>query len=103
MMSYTLEEVKKHKKSDSLWIVNEKKVYDVTDFAGRHPGGLDVMLKHGGQEVTELMLYLQSHKHTQTAYQILEKYQIGHLVEDGDSRKGKQNEAKRRKNKAWHF
>ena len=96
MMYYTVEEVKKHNKSDSLWIVSDSQVYDVTDFAGRHPGGLDVLVKHGGDEVADLMHDVINHQHTETAYQILEKYHIGQL--DHDTERVSQSEARKRIN-----
>ena len=34
------EEIRKHRKPDDTWVVLEGKVYDVTNFKKRHPGGL---------------------------------------------------------------
>ena len=39
------EEVRKHHSPDDLWIVLEGKVYDVTEWKKRHPGGW--MVIHG--------------------------------------------------------
>lgn len=85
MESFTAEEVQKHSKPDSLWIINNGKVFDVTDFAGRHPGGMEALTQEGGKDATAIMQSVHSHKHSKTAYQILEKYQIGllHCSENG--------------------
>ena len=37
------EEVAKHNTPDSLWIAIRGKVYDVTDFVSKHPGGYDIV------------------------------------------------------------
>jgi cytochrome b involved in lipid metabolism len=45
-MSQTVskEQVAAHNKSDSLWIVIDEDVYDVTKFQDDHPGGKKSML-----------------------------------------------------------
>jgi cytochrome b involved in lipid metabolism len=37
------EEVAEHNTPDSLWIAVRGKVYDVTNFAQKHPGGSDIV------------------------------------------------------------
>ena len=78
MAMYTLDEVHRHKTKDSLWVAHEGKVYDVTGFADRHPGGLDILEKEGGHDVTNLMSTVP-HSHSLAAYEILNKYCIGEL------------------------
>lgn len=39
----SVEEVKKHASQDDCWIVVDDVVWDITDFAGEHPGGSDSM------------------------------------------------------------
>jgi cytochrome b involved in lipid metabolism len=36
-MSFTLDQVKQHSERESLWLVIENKVYDVTKFIEDHP------------------------------------------------------------------
>ncbi len=79
MVTYSVEEVLKHKTEQSLWITRDNKVYDVTDFAQRHPGGAAVLCKHAGQDVSHFMSDPVSHTHSKVAYQILNKYYIGDL------------------------
>ncbi|PSR79296.1 mitochondrial cytochrome-like protein b2 [Coniella lustricola] len=45
-------EIANHKTADSCWIVIENKVYDVTGFLNRHPGGRGILLKQGGTDAT---------------------------------------------------
>ena len=37
--SFTVEEVATHKNGLSCWLILDNKVYDVTTFIGKHPGG----------------------------------------------------------------
>lgn len=41
-------EVAKHNSTKSCWILLDSKVYDVTSFLSRHPGGAAIILKHAG-------------------------------------------------------
>lgn len=41
-------EIAKHKSSDSCWIVVHGKVYNVTEFLDKHPGGRAILLKQAG-------------------------------------------------------
>ena len=45
---FKLDEVRKHNRPDDLWIVISGDVYDVTQYAKEHPGGLAPLLIHGG-------------------------------------------------------
>ena len=65
--------------SERLCIINSGKAYDVTEFADRHPGGRKLLENHVGQDVTELMQNHENHKHSNSAYKILDKYYIGDL------------------------
>ena len=78
MEKYSLEEVRRHKSKDSLWVAHKGKVYDVTSFLDRHPGGGDVLMEKGGVDVTDVM-DSAPHHHSPAAYQILSKYCIGEL------------------------
>lgn len=46
------QEVSSHCSNESVWIVLYGKVYDLTDFLGKHPGGDEVILAAAGKEVT---------------------------------------------------
>jgi len=49
---YTVEEVLKHNTASSLWVIMNRKVYDVTAFHKKHPGGAGVLLQMGGKDAT---------------------------------------------------
>ncbi|KAK3299268.1 FMN-dependent dehydrogenase-domain-containing protein [Chaetomium fimeti] len=46
-------ELASHNTLGSLWIAVDGLVYDFTDFAPTHPGGLSVLLEHAGKDGTE--------------------------------------------------
>jgi cytochrome b involved in lipid metabolism len=41
---YTWEEVRKHNVEQSCWLVVRDRVYDVTSWIAKHPGGVDALL-----------------------------------------------------------
>ena len=49
---YTVEEVAKHNTAASLWVIMNRKVYDVTALHKKHPGGPGVLLQMGGKDAT---------------------------------------------------
>ena len=50
MEKYTLDEISKHNTKDSLWLIIDNKVYDVTKYhVYEHPGGPEVMLDRAGK------------------------------------------------------
>ncbi|CAH8651903.1 unnamed protein product [Heterobilharzia americana] len=61
---FTLAEVRKHNKSDDLWIIIHDKVYDLTKFVSEHPGGETVLEEQAGDYGTEpfedVILHLQT-------------------------------------------
>ena len=79
---FSFEEVQQHNTEKDAWVVHRGKVYDVSEFLERHPGGKDVLLAYAGQDVTTLMTQDDLHKHTTFAYGWLGKYLIGRLKGD---------------------
>ena len=77
--TFSVEDVQQHNKEKDAWITHRGKVYDVSDFLERHPGGKDILLSYAGQDVTTLMTQEDIHEHTSFAYGWLGKYQIGRL------------------------
>ncbi|OAP62482.1 hypothetical protein AYL99_04687 [Fonsecaea erecta] len=45
-------EVAQHASRDSCWVIVSGKVYDVTDYLERHPGGSQILLQYGGKDAT---------------------------------------------------
>nr|BDV32468.1 fatty acid desaturase delta4 desaturase [Cololabis saira] len=50
---YTWEEVQKHRSRNDQWLVIDRKVYNVTQWAKRHPGGFRVLGHYAGEDATE--------------------------------------------------
>lgn len=72
----TIEEVAKHNSPDSCWVIHEGRVYDVTSFLFDHPGGEEILVKHSGNDITQLFKEIG---HSEHARSLLEKYYIGNL------------------------
>lgn len=49
---YTWEEIQKHNLRTDKWLVIERKVYNVTKWANRHPGGQRVISHYAGEDAT---------------------------------------------------
>jgi cytochrome b involved in lipid metabolism len=50
--TYTLDEVKTHNSEGDCWIIIDGKVYDVSGFTDKHPGGSSALSKNGGLDAT---------------------------------------------------
>lgn len=72
---YTMEEVSKHNKKSDAWLVINKKVYDVTKWIPKHPGG-SMIMKGVGKDATELFKTIG---HSSNAKKILKTLKIGSL------------------------
>jgi len=73
------EEIREHRSESSPWLVINGKVYDVTEFQKRHPGG-DMILLGAGRHSTEL--YLSHHPSYVLESKMLDKFYIGDV--DGE-------------------
>lgn len=49
-----MDEIKKHNNSQSLWMVLNGKVFDLTKYLPHHPGGEAKLLKGAGKDATSL-------------------------------------------------
>lgn len=74
---YTVEEVQQHNTASSLWVIMNRKVYDVTAFHKRHPGGPAVLLQMAGKDATAAAA--ASHK-TSLPSNLMWEFCIGHIV-----------------------
>jgi len=75
LQMYTLEDVKKHNRSNDAWMVINGKVYDVTKYIPFHPGGNKILMGVGKDGTS---LYNQYHPWVNANF-LLEKYHIGFL------------------------
>ena len=70
----------RHNNEKSCYVTLGAKVYDVTTFVDDHPGGSDLILEHGGKDVSEIMKDEIQHDHSEVAYEILEERLIGFIA-----------------------
>jgi len=78
---YTAAEVATHNSRDSVWVVYDGKVYDLTDFVNLHPGGRGEILDVAGTDATSAFDRENSHKDAELL--TLKTYYIGDLVGGG--------------------
>lgn len=76
---YTLHDVCHHCHQNDCWIVIHNRVYDVTNFLDKHPGGEEILWEHAGRDAT---LAFTGTGHTLEAVSLLQQYCIGILVEE---------------------
>ena len=50
--NYTWNEVRKHNQADNKWLVVDGLIYDITNFAKRHPGGARIISHYAGEDAT---------------------------------------------------
>lgn len=71
----TWEELATHNTKEDCWVAMDGKVYDVTSWLPKHPGGQDVLLLSAGRDVTNL--FESYHPFSgDTPFQILKKYYV---------------------------
>ncbi|CAD8203759.1 unnamed protein product [Paramecium pentaurelia] len=77
LKQFTIDEVAKHNTIYSAWIVINSKVYDVTKYLNKHPGGQEELMKGVGTDGTAL--FMQNHPWVNAHY-LLEQFQVGFLI-----------------------
>ena len=75
---YTLEEVAKHNKRGDCWTIWKGKIYDITSYIDKHPGG-DKILAGSGKDCTKL--YNKFHAYVNADY-LIGNLQVGVLKQD---------------------
>mmetsp|Transcript_1164 Transcript_1164/g.1626 ORF Transcript_1164/g.1626 Transcript_1164/m.1626 type:complete len:137 (+) Transcript_1164:77-487(+) len=74
--SYTLDDVKNHNAEKDTWFVVHGKVYDVSQYAKKHPGGVEIMNENAGKDVSD---QFEEFFHSQDARTTLKTMEIGVL------------------------
>ena len=80
MKIFSQQEIAVHHTTKSLWFIYKGNVYDLTTFLFDHPGGEELLLSHGGTDITEILENDKIHLHSDSALSILEDYCIGTLL-----------------------
>ncbi|GKU88013.1 hypothetical protein SLEP1_g2328 [Rubroshorea leprosula] len=72
------DELKQHDELGDLWISIQGKVYDVSSWVNKHPGGDGPLLSLAGQDVTDAFIAY----HPGTAWQYLDEFFTGYYLKD---------------------
>lgn len=75
-MKYPWEEIRKHREVGDCWVVIEGRVYDVSEFMCRHPGGRWIILEQGGKDATAAFLHTV---HSEVAFEQMHMLYLGDL------------------------
>ncbi|KAL2093773.1 hypothetical protein ACEWY4_011085 [Coilia grayii] len=75
---FTWEEVQKHSRRGDQWLVINRKVYNISDWVKRHPGGIRVISHYAGEDATDA--FVAFHPDPQFAQKYLKALQIGELA-----------------------
>ena len=76
--AYTWQEIAKHNTAESAWVIVRGRVYDVTGFLDKHPGGREMLLLSAGRECTDL--FAMYHALSDKPERFLAAYDIGAAV-----------------------
>ncbi|ANB11550.1 fatty acid alpha-hydroxylase [Sugiyamaella lignohabitans] len=85
----TKAELEAQRKSSShvLVTLNNRKVYDVTDFVEAHPGGADLIRDYPHHDITKIMADIESHAHSESAYEMMDDdYLVAILATEEEER-----------------
>jgi len=86
--TYSWEEIEEHNDDKSLWVVVHGVVYDVTEYALEHPGGIGILLEHAGLDGTD---DFEDVGHSDDAKQLMKTMKIGVVIESKEERKPEAN------------
>lgn len=76
--TYDWSEIQKHTEVGNCWLVIEKRVYDVSEFMVKHPGGRWIILGQAGKDATEAF---KRTIHSEVAIEKMYDLYIGDLKE----------------------
>lgn len=86
---YTWEQVQSHNSKNDQWLVIDRKVYNITQWAKRHPGGFRVISHYAGEDATEP--FSAFHPDPKFVQKFLKPLLIGELAETEPSQDGIKN------------
>nr|XP_006111808.1 fatty acid desaturase 2 isoform X3 [Pelodiscus sinensis] len=89
---YSWEEIQRHNLRTDKWLVIERKVYNITKWAARHPGGLRVISHYAGEDATDA--FQAFHLNPSFVQKFLKPLLIGELAPEEPSQdRGKNAQA----------
>lgn len=81
LATFTRAQVAASQKPSVLVVVNDL-VYDLTEFVSDHPGGEAFITDNAGKDVTHLLQDPDYHSHSDSAYELLNDYVVGRIVDE---------------------
>ena len=76
---YELDEIIKHNIKNDLWIIINKKVYNITSFVKRHPGDEKMFIRHTGEDLNKSFKMFKREHNTKRVKLLMESLCIGIL------------------------
>uniref|UniRef100_A0AAR2LVX0 Cytochrome b5 heme-binding domain-containing protein n=1 Tax=Pygocentrus nattereri TaxID=42514 RepID=A0AAR2LVX0_PYGNA len=86
---YTWEEVQKHSQRGDQWVVIERKVYNVSNWVKRHPGGHRVITHYAGEDASDA--FMAFHPDQTFVRKFLKPLLVGELAPSEPSQDHKKN------------
>ncbi|XP_006092105.2 fatty acid desaturase 2-like protein FADS2P1 isoform X1 [Myotis lucifugus] len=86
---YSWQEIQRHNQETDQWLVINRKVYDVTSWADRHPGGRRVLNHYAGEDATDV--FRAMHLELDIARLYLKPLLIGELAPGEPSQERNKN------------
>ncbi|ELK35813.1 Fatty acid desaturase 2-like protein [Myotis davidii] len=86
---YSWQEIQRHNQETDQWLVINRKVYDVTSWADRHPGGRRVLNHYAGEDATDV--FRAMHLEIDIARLYLKPLLIGELAPGEPSQERNKN------------
>ncbi|KAJ8249160.1 hypothetical protein GJAV_G00231820 [Gymnothorax javanicus] len=86
---FTWEEVQRHSHKGDQWLVIDRKVYDVSDWVKRHPGGIRVISHYAGEDATDA--FSAFHPDSDFVRKFLKPLLIGELASNEPSQDREKN------------
>lgn len=78
--TYAAEEVIEHSTESDCWLIIDNRVYDVTEFISKHPGGAERIITYCGKDATTAFATQAGEgTHSSSAKNIQQEYLIGNL------------------------
>ena len=76
--TYTVDEIKTHNTNGDCWLIIEGKVYDISKYMAKHPGGFEILVENSnGKDATQE--YIDA-DHSKRAREMLNTYYIGDVA-----------------------
>jgi NAD(P)H-flavin reductase len=85
---WTRDEVAKHNTKEDFYTIVHNKVYDMTHYVDKHPGGYDLLFKNAGKDSTA---DFEAMYHSLKARNLLEEYYVGDLEDPMSVTSGNNN------------